>query len=94
MPSQNKVTPEKRAKLLPLLKSLEKVMENQVSSPEDIGELLTLSRDLSNEVPQGNTIPGLSNLATSGLTQSGPVVVQVRGRPHVLTQYGKCFFLN
>ena len=77
------------ATLLPVLQSLVRVMESPVSDPNEIGTLLTLSRDLSNAVPKGNTIPGLGSAATSGLPKTGPVVTNVAGKPHVLTQYGK-----
>ena len=51
LPRYSNVTPQARAQLLPVLKALVSIFEKPELSPQDANELLSLSRDLTNQLP-------------------------------------------
>ena len=49
------MTRRERAQFLPVMTALLRVMETDRPSPEDINTLLVLSRDLSKNIPEGQS---------------------------------------
>ena len=63
---------------------------------------MILTRDLTNQIPKDQNILtsiggfGLDGLETIGLPESGDIVINVEGVPHIKTKFGelfKCFLL-
>ena len=92
---QNAMTPQQRAQYLPVMQALLKVMETKYPSAQDINTLMVLTRDLSNQVPKGQNLLGnfgnfgLEGMESMGLPESGDIIVNVDGTPHIRTQWGK-----
>ena len=92
---QNAMTPQQRAQYLPVMQALLRVMETKYPSAQDINTLMVLTRDLSNQVPKGQNILGsfggfgLEGMESMGLPESGDIIVNVDGTPHIRTQWGK-----
>merc|ERR1712241_1599198 len=90
--SKNLMTPEERSWFLPVMKALEKVMETSTPAPEDINNLLVLSRDLTKYIPDGSAQFGafanLDGIESMGLPETGDVIKYVNGEPHIETQFG------
>ena len=93
MDSKNLISPEDRSRILPVMRALLIVMESNNPSPNDVNNLLVLSRDLAKFVPDGsNQFGGFANLegiAAMGLPETGDVVKFINGEPHVETQFGE-----
>jgi len=91
---QNAMTPQQRAQYLPVMQALLKVMETKYPSAQDINTLMVLTRDLSNQVPKGQNLLGnfgnfgLEGMESMGLPESGDIIVNVDGTPHIRTQWG------
>lgn len=91
---QNAMTPQQRAQYLPVMKALLKVMETKTPSAQDVNTLMVLTRDLSAQVPKGQNLLGnfgnfgLEGLESMGLPESGDIIVNVDGEPHIRTQWG------
>ena len=94
------MTPEERARFLPVMKALLKVMETNRPAPGDINTLLVLTRDLSKYVPKGDSsqfgafanLGGFGNmegLENMGLPETGDVIKSIRGKPHIKTSFGE-----
>ena len=95
------MTAEERGWFLPVMKALLKVMETSTPAPEDVNTLLVLSRDLSKYIPEASSqftsfvnVNGIENM---GLLETGDVIIDVDGEPHIQTQFGelmklKCHF--
>jgi len=92
--SQNAMTPQQRAQYLPVMKALLKVMETKYPAAQDINTLMILTRDLSKQVPKGQNLLadfgnfGLGSMESMGLPESGDIIVNVDGTPHIRTQWG------
>ena len=83
--------------------ALLKVMETETPTTEDVNTLLTLTRDLTNQIPDSGLKSGLPSLGfgeqfqafgldgieNMGLPESGDVVVNKNNVPHIVTQWGK-----
>lgn len=83
------MTPEQRQQWLPVMEVLVKVMETSNPRPEDINTLLVLSRDLSKYAPEGfNAFAGFEGIKEMGLPESGDVIQNVQGTPHIMTSFG------
>ena len=86
------MTPQQRAQYLPVMQALLKVMETKYPAAQDINTLMVLTRDLSN---QGQNLLGnfgnfgLGSMESMGLPESGDIIVNVDGTPHIRTQWGK-----
>ena len=86
------MTPEQRQQWLPVMEVLVKVMETSNPRPEDINTLLVLSRDLSQYAPEGfNAFAGFEGIKEMGLPESGDVIRNVQGTPHIMTSFGEFF---
>ena len=86
------MTPEQRQQWLPVMEVLVKVMETSNPRPEDINTLLVLSRDLSQYAPEGfNAFAGFEGIKEMGLPESGDVIKNVQGTPHIMTSFGEHF---
>ena len=89
------MTPEQRAQYLPVMKALLTVLETDTPTTTDINTLMILTRDLTNLIPKSENLLtflggfGLDGLETIGLPESGDVVVDVEGVPHIKTEYGE-----
>ena len=89
------MTYEERNTYLPVMKSLVKVMETRYPAPEDVNNLLVLSRDLATGLlkVKGVELPipdafGDVNISDM-LLDEGDAIVNVDGHPHILTKYGE-----
>merc|ERR1711997_356921 len=92
------MTRQERNQYLPVMRALEKVMATSTPAPEDVNTLLILTRDLTSQIPEGQSIPsflgagfggfGLNGLENMGLAKTGDVIVDVNGVPHIVTQFG------
>jgi len=89
---KNLMTPEERNRFLPVMRALLKVMETSTPAPEDVNTLLVLSRDLSKYIPEASSqftsfvnVNGIENM---GLLETGDVIIDVDGEPHIQTQFG------
>ena len=68
---------------------------------QDINSLLVATRELNNKVPKGQNLLGgfgslggfggfdISGLENMGLPETGDIVTNVAGAPHVKTTFGK-----
>merc|ERR1712241_836822 len=90
---KNLMTPEERNRFLPVMRALLKVMETSTPAPEDINTLLVLSRDLS-KYTEGSSqfasfVPtNFNGVENMGLLETGDVIINVDGEPHIQTQFG------
>merc|ERR1712241_871843 len=92
------MTRQERNQYLPVMRALEKVMATSTPAPEGVNTLLILTRDLTSQIPEGQSIPsflgagfggfGLNGLENMGLAKTGDVIVDVNGVPHIVTQFG------
>jgi len=95
---------KERAILLPVMKALLKVMETDKPAPEDINELMILTRKLIKKVPEGEGLPslkaygfdvdqidgfGMDALKNIGLPETGDLVVKVGGQNYIRTEWGQ-----
>ena len=92
------MSPEERAEQLPVMKALIKVMETDKPDPADVNELLVLTRDLQkNGLNNGKAGflggfgagIGLAGIEGMGLPETGDIIENVDGEPHINTQFGK-----
>ena len=91
MAARNAMTLEQRNQYLPVMRALLKVMETKTPAPEDVNNLLILTRDLTNQIPEGSElIPSFNgfNVGAMGLPEDGDVIVNYEGVPHIVTQFG------
>merc|ERR1712142_20764 len=89
--AKNALTVKERNKFLPVLKALVKVMETSTPAPQDVNDLLVLSRDLTKGLPKGESfIPSFNglNIGEMGLKEDGDVIIDIGGVPHIMTQFG------
>merc|ERR1712142_77294 len=89
--AKNALTVKERNKFLPVLKALVKVMETSTPAPQDVNDLLVLSRDLTKGLPKGESfIPSFNglNIGEMGLREDGDVIIDIGGVPHIMTQFG------
>jgi len=94
----NGITEDQRAIYLPIMKALLKVMEaGDKPTAQDINSLLIATRELNNKVPKGLNLLGgfgslggfdISGLENMGLPETGDIVTNVAGIPHVKTTFG------
>jgi len=101
---ENRLTKQDRARYLPVMEALLKVMKTNKPAPGDLNTLLKLSRDLSKYVPKGdadqfgdiaNLFAGqfgdfvdLNNIEDMGIPKTGDVIKTVLGKPHIKTTFG------
>ena len=75
------------------MKALLNVMESSNPSPNDINILMVLTRDLVKQIPEGTIkLPfnfGSNDIGDMGLPETGDIIVNIRGVPHIVTQMGK-----
>ena len=94
------ITADQRATYLPVMKALLKVMSTSRPAPQDINTLLVMTRALNQKVPKGQNILGsfggngdlsfgIDNLEGMGLPESGDLISNVNGVPHIKTTFGK-----
>ena len=91
------MSPQERAQYLPVMEALLRVMETSTPSPQDINELLIRSRDLTNQIPGGGAMQlfgqiggfGIDDIEFMGLPETGDIIINVEGEPHIRTQFGK-----
>ena len=92
------MSPEERAEQLPVMKALIKVMETDKPDPADVNELLVLTRDLQkNGLNNGKAGflggfgagIGLAGIEGMGLPETGDIIENVDGEPHINTQFGE-----
>merc|ERR1711992_270047 len=92
LPARNSLTRQSRNQYLPVMRALLKVMETSTPAPEDVNTLLVLTRELTKNIPEGtnNVIPSFNgiNVQNMGLPEDGDVIVQYKGIPHIVTQFG------
>ena len=78
------------------MKALLKVMESSNPSPNDINTLMVLTRDLVKRIPEGSIkLPfnfGSNDIGNMGLPETGDIIVNIRGVPHIVTEMGKSCF--
>ena len=85
------------------MRALLAVMETNRPSPQDINTLMIATRDLNKKVPKGTGLGGFGNfgnfggfgiddLESMGLPESGDMVANVDGVPHIRTSFGKKIF--
>merc|ERR1712212_1468599 len=89
------ITPEQRATYLPIMKALLKVMQTTQPSSQDLNTLMILTRELNKKVPKGEKSLlgslgnfGFEDLESMGLPESGDIVMDIDGVPHVRTSFG------
>jgi len=88
------ITADQRATYLPVMKALLKVMNTNRPAPSDINTLMVLTRELNKKVPKGQNLLGnfgnfgFNNLESMGLPETGDVIIDVDGIPHIRTQWG------
>merc|ERR1712156_824287 len=79
---------------LPVMRALLRVMETDRPSPADVNTLLVETRELNRNVPQGQNIMrnfgnfGIDGLESMGLPQSGNIIENIEGVPHIKTTFG------
>ena len=96
---KNLMSRQERNQYLPIMKALLKVMETNRPSPQDVNDLLKLSRDLARNSPKGQfQIPlgglgfggfGIDDIESMGLPETGDVIKTVNGVPNIKTKFGK-----
>jgi len=80
---------------LPVMRALLRVMETDRPSPADVNTLLVETRELNKRVPKGQNIMGnfgnfgIDGLESMGLPESGNIIENVEGVPHIRTTFGK-----
>jgi len=95
------ITAEQRAIYLPAMRALLKVMEDGSRlNAQDINTLFLATRELNKRVPKGQNLLGnfgetggfggfdIVGLENMGLPQTGDIVINVDGVPHVKTTFG------
>ena len=99
--NRNIMSPEERARFLPVMRALLRVMETNNPSPSDINTLLVLTRDLTKYVPDGDTSQfgalagqfggflNLEGIESMGIPETGDVVKTIDGQPHIITTFGE-----
>ena len=87
---------EQRAQWLPIMKALLKVMETSRPDSRDVNTLLVMSRDLMKDQPQSAKLFnsfgggfGLEGIQGMGLPETGDVINEIDGVPHIITEFGK-----
>ena len=89
---------EERDEQLPVMNALIKVMKTDKPDPADVNELLVLTRDLQkNGLKNGKAGflggfgagIGFSGIEGMGLPETGDIIENVDGEPHINTQFGK-----
>jgi len=87
-------TAEQRALYLPSMRALLRVMESDRQNPQDINNLLVETRELNKKVPKGQNVLanfgsfGIDGLESMGLPESGDIINNVDGIPHIRTTFG------
>jgi len=87
-------TAEQRALYLPSMRALLRVMESDMQNPQDINNLLVETRELNKKVPKGKNVLanfgsfGIDGLESMGLPESGDIITNVDGIPHIRTTFG------
>ena len=85
------MTPEKIAKILPVMKALLKVVETDDPTPEDMNTLFVLARDLQKLVPKSSNQFGVEvNFKELGLPETGNIIEIIDGEALIMTRFGKC----
>ena len=85
------MTPEKIAKILPVMKALLKVVETDDPTPEDMNTLFVLARDLQKLVPKSSNQFGVEvNFKELGLPETGNIIEIIDGEALIVTRFGKC----
>jgi len=85
---------EQRALYLPSMRALLRVMESDRQNPQDINNLLVETRELNKKVPKGKNVLanfgsfGIDGLESMGLPESGDIITNVDGIPHIRTTFG------
>jgi len=80
---------------LPVMRALLRVMQTDRPSPADVNTLLVETRELNKRVPKGQNIMGnfgnfgIDGLESMGLPESGNIIENVEGVPHIKTTFGK-----
>jgi len=88
-------TAEQRALYLPSMRALLRVMESDRQNPQDINNLLVETRELNKKVPKGQNVLanfgsfGIDGLESMGLPESGDIITNVDGIPHIRTTFGQ-----
>jgi len=85
---RNAMSLDERNTYLPVMKALIKVMDTNKPTPEDVNEVLVLSRDLAKKGLQAIPAFGGVKIANMGLLDEGDAIVYVDGIPHILTKHG------
>ena len=89
---------EEREEQRPVMEALIKVMKTDKPDPADVNELLVLTRDLQkNGLKNGKAGflggfgagIGFSGIEGMGLPETGDIIENVDGEPHINTQFGK-----
>ena len=84
---------QERARFLPVMKALLKVMETKNAAPSDVNNLLILTRDLQKYAPADSAnFGGFANfegIEGMGIPQEGDVIQDIGGQPHIITNFGK-----
>ena len=84
---------EERARFLPVMKALLRVMETKNAAPSDVNNLLILTRDLQKYAPADSAnFGGFANfegIEGMGIPKEGDVIQNIGGEPHIMTNFGK-----
>jgi len=90
--SRNRLPNDQKAQYFIIMKALLKVMESSNPSPNDINTLMVLTRDLVKRIPEGSIkLPfnfGSNDIGNMGLPETGDIIVNIRGVPHIVTEMG------
>jgi len=99
--SQNELTPAQRNVLLPVMESLEKVMETDKPNARDVNTLMIQVRDLVKLVPEGQDLNlrqwgfdtdalgvDLRTLKNIALPETGDIVITENGQDKIVTTFG------
>merc|ERR1712037_342897 len=81
---------------LPVMQALLKVLETDTPTTTDVNTLMILTRELTSQIPKSENLLtsiggfGLDfvGLETIGLPESGDIVIDVGGVPHIKTEFG------
>jgi len=88
----NLMSAEDRARFLPVMKALLKVMETKNAAPSDVNNLLLLTRDLQKYAPADSAnFGGFANfegIEGMGIPKEGDVIQNIDGQPHIMTNFG------
>jgi len=89
---ENIMSAQERARFLPVMKALLKVMETKNAAPSDVNNLLILTRDLQKYAPADSAnFGGFANfegIEGMGIPQEGDVIQNIDGQPHIMTNFG------